>query len=75
MTNPDPRFAASEAFVECWADLLMSLPDDYACHMTCIEANLAADLLRAFGMTEHAEELIVAHAEHDEEGDLHYGQP
>ena len=59
-------------FAETWAELLTSLPDNYECHMTCAEANAAADLYRALGDDDTAAAILGAHADHDEEGDQHY---
>jgi hypothetical protein len=61
-------------FLGAWADLLVSLPDDYGCWMTCAVADTAADLLRVFGYFGSADELIRCHAEHDEPGDSHYAE-
>ncbi len=63
---------AAAAFLEAWAELLPSLPDDYACTLTCSEAESAADLLQAFGYLTEANSLMVAHIEHDQEGDAHW---
>jgi hypothetical protein len=60
------RVVASE-FAATWAELLWSLPDNYDCHMTCTEANTAADLLRALGRDIDADAIIAAHAEHDDD--------
>lgn len=40
---------------------------------TCSEAERLADLARAVGANDVAAALISAHAEADEEGDLHFG--
>ncbi|WP_175548751.1 hypothetical protein [Mangrovactinospora gilvigrisea] len=34
--------------------------------MTCTEAETAADLLSAFGKDQAAEDLLIAHTEHDD---------
>lgn len=75
-TTPDVA-AVREAYVvryfaETWAELLTSLPDSYDCHMTCAEANAAADLYRAIGDEGTARAIVAAHAEHDEDGDQHW---
>lgn len=62
---------AVTSFLGTWADLLASLPDDYDCHLTCVEADTAVGLLQAFGFDGTAAELLQAHAEHDDEGDQH----
>lgn len=71
----DPVAAAARGFAEAWYELLTTMPDDYGCHMNCYEANTAADLFRALGRNAQAADILAAHAEHDEEGDLHYTKP
>jgi len=69
------RLAAAESFVETWRELLgSSLTDDYACSLTCVEAETAARLLRAFGADTTAGALLAAHASMDEPYDAHYQQ-
>lgn len=62
-------------FTGAWAELLAVLPDSYACHMTCTEAETAADLYRALGDDATAAAIIEAHAAHDAETarTVHYG--
>lgn len=69
------RSVASD-FAATWAELLWSLPDSYACHMTCAEANAAADLFRALGRDTDADAIIAAHIEHDDddEREAHGGE-
>jgi hypothetical protein len=57
--------AISASFAGTWAELLWSMPDSYSCHMTCAEANAAADLFRALGRDADADAIIAAHAEYD----------
>ncbi len=74
MNTEDLRHEHAEAariFVMVWAELLVSLPDDYDCHLNCSEADAAVELLRVFGYTGSADELARAHAEHDDPGDGH----
>jgi hypothetical protein len=66
------QLQAAGYFADIWATTLAGLPDDYACWMNCPEANAAAWLLRAFGMPLTADELLTAHADHDDEGDEHW---
>ncbi len=66
------RLDAASRFAETWAELLMALPDDYDCHMTCTEADAAAALLSAFGDEGAAQQVLAGHAAHDDEGDAHY---
>jgi len=63
---------AARAFADTWLELLLSLPDDYTCHMACAEANAAARLYREAGRPGDAEAIIAVHAEHDMEGDDHW---
>jgi hypothetical protein len=66
---------AALEFAATWRHLLASLPDSYACYMSCTEAEVAADLFRAAGYDGAAAEIIAAHARYDEPGDLHYTAP
>jgi hypothetical protein len=59
--------AAVRHFAEAWRELLPDLPDSYACHLTCGEANAAADLFRELGDDGTAEAILAAHMEHDDE--------
>jgi hypothetical protein len=70
------RVVASE-FAATWAELLWSMPDNYDCHMTCTEANAAADLYRALGRDIDADAIVKAHMEHDEdhEREAHEDEP
>lgn len=68
----DEQIAASSDFANVWAALLASLPDDYACHLTCIEAESAARFLRAWGLDDAAQSVIQAHTTYDVHGDMHY---
>lgn len=63
---------AARLFADTWLELFLSLPDDYDCTMTCLEADRAADLYRALGDEGTAEQIVKAHAAHDEPGDGHY---
>lgn len=45
---------------------------DNATHFTCDEAETLAQVFRAAGATNLAEEFIAAHTRGDEEGDEHY---
>lgn len=45
---------------------------DLADKLTCTEAEVFADLLRAYDADEAAEGLLSAHADADDEGDYHY---
>lgn len=65
-------------FAETWAELMVTLPDDYGCEMNCAEANAAAALFRALGDNGTANAIIAAHvatdddeerASHDEAGE------
>lgn len=58
---------AARYFAETWAGLLISMPDDYTCHMTCGEAEAAAGLYRALGYDDTAQAIVAAHMEHDDE--------
>ncbi|MDI3386921.1 hypothetical protein QIS99_12015 [Streptomyces sp. B-S-A8] len=64
--------SAATAFVDAWQHLAPTLTYDYECHLQCSEANTLAELFRAFGRQDVADEVIAAHAEHDEPGDSHY---
>ncbi|HLJ99532.1 MAG TPA: hypothetical protein VKU39_06445 [Streptosporangiaceae bacterium] len=64
--------SAARSFTETWHELLTGLPDSYDCHMTCGEAEAAADLYRALGDGQAAGAIIAAHAAHDDEGDSHF---
>jgi hypothetical protein len=63
---------AAGHFADVWAELLLSLPDDYGCEMNCAEANAVADLYRALGDDATAASVIAAHGDHDVEGDQHW---
>ena len=63
---------AAAAFAETWAELAPALPDNYACHMTCAEADTLAVLLRAAGQRAAGDSVLAAHAAHDDPGDGHY---
>lgn len=39
---------------------------------TCREVEALANVFRRFGLTDDADKIVAAHAEGDEEGDLHY---
>lgn len=59
-------------FTRVWSDLLPNLPDDYACHMKCAEANTAADLFQAAGADADAAAIIAAHVcDADDKADVH----
>lgn len=60
------------AFADVWAQLIVVLPDDYECHLTCTEADAAAEFLAGHGYPETASVVLEAHARHDVEGDAHY---
>ncbi len=64
--------AAAEWFGETWAELAMSLVDDYGCTMTCGEAEALTALFRALGLVRLAETVMAQHAAEDDEGDEHY---
>ena len=66
------QLTAVSYFAETWRELLADLPDSYTCHLTCAEANAAADLYRALGDEDTAASLLAAHAAYDEDGDEHY---
>lgn len=68
--NPvlEAQLAAAALFVETWAGLFR----DGTISMTCIEADTAADLLRAFGRDDVADAHSAGHAAADEPGDAHY---
>jgi hypothetical protein len=75
MTPPFPDAelaAAAREFAGVWAELGPCLPDDYACHMTCAEADTLCELLRAAGHRAAGDSVLAAHAAHDEPGDGHY---
>ncbi|MDI3407957.1 hypothetical protein [Streptomyces cavernicola] len=59
-------------FVDAWQHLAPTLTYDYDCHLQCSEADALAELFRAFGHQDIADEVIAAHAAHDEPGDSHY---
>jgi len=64
---------AAAHFADIWAGLLRGeLADNYDCALTCPEANAAADLYRALGLDDWADDIIAAHAEHDTSQDQHY---
>lgn len=71
-SDPSVIVSAAEYFADVWAELLVSLPDDYGCEMNCAEANAAADLYRALGDDATAAQIIAAHGDHDAEGDQHW---
>ncbi|MCZ4119056.1 hypothetical protein [Streptomyces sp. H39-S7] len=56
---------AAAAFVESWAYLGPSLPDDYECTLNCEEAETLAALFDAFGYVTTAEAIIDRHSEYD----------
>lgn len=64
---------AVELFLKAWggADGCY-LAGDIAPSLTCVEAEALADLLLAFGDEDAAEGWLSAHAEGDDEGDMHY---
>jgi len=45
---------------------------DIATKLTCTEANALAEFVAAWITPEFAQEFLAAHAEGDDEGDLHY---
>jgi hypothetical protein len=64
---------AAAHFADIWADLLRGeLADNYGCAFTCPEANAAADLYRALGLDDWADDIIASHAERDTAQDQHY---
>lgn len=64
---------AAAHFADIWAGLLRGeLADSYGCALTCPEANAAADLYRALGLDDLADDIIAAHAERDTSQDQHY---
>ena len=56
------------------ADVLAGAHEAMA-HFTCTEIDTIADALRACGFEADADTIVAAHAEGDEEGDDHYGEP
>lgn len=75
MTDTDFQAIAEAAahFADIWAGLLRGeLADNYGCALTCPEANAAADLYRALGLDDLADDIIAAHAERDTSQDQHY---
>jgi hypothetical protein len=68
------RQVAAEAFVEAWttSGLSHSLITDYSCYLNCDEAKTYANLMRAFGYTETAEQIIADHSEDCDEPETHY---
>lgn len=67
--STESKLAAAEALADGWDDWTLR---DISLHLTCPEANLLAEFLVAFRGEEAAAAFLAAHAEHDEEGDLHY---
>jgi hypothetical protein len=64
--------AAARHFTEVWAELGPNLPDDFACHLTCTEADALAGLFRNCWMSDTADAVLAAHAAYDYVGDAHY---
>lgn len=62
---------AVQHFADIWRELLLDLPDNYSCTMTCTEAEAAAGLYRSLGDNSTADQIIKAHAEYDGPGDQH----
>ena len=60
-------YAAAVDFADIWAELLVSMPDDYGCEMNCAEAEAVAGLYRVLGNDNTARAVIAAHAAHDDE--------
>ncbi|MEU9671793.1 hypothetical protein AB0E25_41080 [Streptomyces bobili] len=60
----------AEAFTDAWCST--AITSDVAARLGCIEADTLADLLRALGAQQAADEWIDAHAEDDEPNDRHF---
>jgi hypothetical protein len=76
--NPVAAIAvAAERFTAAWRELLPGLPDSYECHLTCAEANAAADLFDALLDGDTAAAIIAAHVAHDsdQEAATHQDDP
>ncbi|WP_405657744.1 hypothetical protein [Streptomyces sp. NBC_00079] len=56
-------------FADTWCGVLTA---DIAARLNCEEVDVLADLLRALGAEQAADEWIDAHAVDDEPGDAHY---
>ncbi|MFF1908594.1 hypothetical protein [Kitasatospora sp. NPDC058218] len=67
-------YSAANAFVEAWttSGLAYELVGYYDCTLTCSEAESMADLFRAFGYENTADDIIASHSESDECGDSHH---
>jgi hypothetical protein len=65
---------AALAFAEHWGALIESLPGGYHCHMTCEEAESAAELFKALGDESTAVAILDEHGSFDEEGDRHFSE-
>ncbi|WP_051828564.1 hypothetical protein [Streptomyces bicolor] len=60
----------ARAFTDAWCNTVLT--SDVATSLGCTEVDTLADLLRAFGAEQAADEWIDAHAEDDEPNDAHF---
>ncbi|WP_435218749.1 hypothetical protein [Streptomyces sp. bgisy034] len=61
---------AAHAFTDAWCNDILTA--DIAATLGCTEVDALADLLRALGATQAADEWINAHGEDDEPGERHF---
>ncbi|TLS45796.1 hypothetical protein FE633_13645 [Streptomyces montanus] len=60
----------AHAFAEAWCD--STITADVAASLGCTEVDALADLLRALGAEQAADEWVDAHAKDDDPGDGHF---
>jgi hypothetical protein len=68
------KLKAADAFVEAWttSGIASTLIHDYSCFFNCGEAKAYSDLMRSFGYTYTAEQIIADHSEDCDEPEIHY---
>lgn len=66
---------AAQKFVNVWRVSLPAPDGDGYCTLQCNEAEALADLFRAFGHDNMADEVMYRHSISDEPGDIHYQDP
>lgn len=68
----EAQLAAADEFIAVWGQLLKDLSSEHNCHLTCGETEAVARLLKAFGASELADQVVAAHAASDGPEDEHW---
>lgn len=74
-TTPADHTPQLDAAIAQLATLNYDTWGDLGQHMTCTEANIIVNLLRAIGQADSAEILLEKHSEADDSGDEHWVEP